>query len=277
MSNYKNLKTLVQSISNNIEALENGKLSVYDLESLLDDARSIHERIAILHYLAIDKEVKVGEKEKAGIQFNFEKPAEYIHPNQTNLIDAIETEYHNEAVKKSIGTQKPLFDFEEEEVVAEEKKEPIEEKLPSEKTEKAVEKEVKFEKPLLEKPKVEEIIKKVASSYKQPAKEESSSNTSLNDKFSEQAEQPTLADKLRQQPIEDLNKAIGLNQKFLFMNDLFEGENDKYKEAINTINNFSSYMEADEYISNSLVLQYNWDMSSPSAQKFVELVKRRFL
>ena len=100
---------------------------------------------------------------------------------------------------------------------------------------------------------------------------------SINDQFSINAEQPTLADKLGQQPIKDLTNSIGLNQKFLFMNDLFEGENDKYKEAIETINKFSTLVEADSYINNSLKGQYNWDMNAISTQKFISLVQRRFL
>ena len=51
-NDYKNLKKLVNSLANNLEALENGQLSATDIYSLLDDARNIHERLAIIHYLA---------------------------------------------------------------------------------------------------------------------------------------------------------------------------------------------------------------------------------
>lgn len=238
---YRNLKKLVNSLANNLEVLENGGLSVADLYSLLDDARNIHERIAILHYLAIERNVK--KEENKGLKFDFSVPEdpEGIHPNQTNLIDAIKVENHIEAVRKSIGEQKPLFEIEEE---------------------------IK-EEPLDSKPAIEEEVEK---------KEENKENSiSINDKFSSNAEQPTLADKLSQQPIKDLTKAIGLNQKFLFMNDLFEGENEKYKKAIETINNFSDFIAADEYINNNLKYKYNWDIDGVSAQKFMDLVKRRFL
>ena len=256
-NDYKNLNELTTSLVSNIEALENGTLSVYDLESLLNDARNIHERITVLHYLAIEREVKVGGKENKGIQFNFTSPAELeeTHPNQTNLIDAIQVEHHNEAVRKSIGTQAPLF---EEEKQTEKVNQPI------------VEEEVE------EQP----ILKEVVAETKKeetPSPIEVDPKSSINDKFSGHAEKLTLADKLRQSPIEDLNKAIGLNQKFLFMNDLFEGENEKYKEALTTINNFATYMEADEFINNSLKHQFSWDENSVSAQKFIDLVKRRFL
>ncbi len=254
-NDYKNLNELITSLAINIKALENGKLSVYDLESLLNNARNVHERITVLHYLAIEREVKVGGKEKKGIQFNFtsvEEPAE-TPANQTNLIDAIQVEHHNEAVRKSIGTQAPLF---EEEIVKEEVQHQniVEPKSDS-----------------VKEPVVEIVKKEITPTNEVETK------ASINDKFSGHAEKQTLADKLGQSPIEDLNKAIGLNQKFLFMNDLFEGENDKYKDALTTINNFATYMEADEYINNSLKHQFDWDEESVSVQKFINLVKRRFL
>lgn len=252
-NDYKNLKKLVNSLANNLEALENGQLSATDIYSLLDDARNIHERLAIIHYLAIVKDVKVSEHR--GIKFNFTaQELEVIHPNQTNLIDAIKTEHHIEAVRKSIGEQKPLFEIEvEEEVVVppviETPIAPIEQEKPVEIVEHKITEPVK---------KAEEI-------------------KSINDKFSSQAEKQTLADKLGQQPIQDLTKSIGLNQKFLFMNDLFEAENQKYKEAIEIINNFSDFTSANAYINENLVSQLNWDLESVSAQKFIEIVKRRFL
>ena len=244
-NDYKNLKKLVNSLANNLEALENGQLSAIDIYSLLDDARNIHERMAILHYLAIEKDVK--KEENKGIKFDFSnQEEEETHKNQTNLIDAIKVEHHIEAVRKSIGEQKPLFELDEE---------------------------IKEEIPVVEKPiqSSESIIESVEKNKKEDEV------LSINDKFSSNADHQTLADKLGQQPIKDLTKSIGLNQKFLFMNDLFEGENEKYKEAVEVINNFSTFIDADKYINNDLKNKFNWDLDSISAQKFIDLVKRRFL
>ncbi len=238
---YRNLKKLVHSLANNLEALENGNLSASDLYSLLDDARNIHERIAILHYLAIERAVK--KQENNGIKFNFSFfDEDEVQPNQTNLIDAIKVEHHIEAVKKSIGEQRPLFEEEKPDKITDQKQ-------------------------------PDQPITKEEENTKKHTEE---TGGSINDKFSISGS-PTLADKLGQQPIKDLTNAIGLNEKFLFMNDLFDGENDKYKEAIETINEFSAFIEADEYINNSLKDEFNWDMNSVSTQKFIILVQRRFL
>ena len=64
-SDYKNLKDLTKSLSNGINKLESGKLDSNELTSLLEDARTLHERITVLQYLAFEKEVKVKEVKKA--------------------------------------------------------------------------------------------------------------------------------------------------------------------------------------------------------------------
>ena len=148
---YKNLKKLVNSLANNLEALENGQLSASDIFSLLDDARNIHERMAILHYLAIEKDVKI--EENKGIKFDFSiQEDEELHPNQTNLIDAIKVEDHIEAVRKSIGEQKPLFEIEDDI----KKETPIIEK-PVEKDSNPII-ETKADNPIIEDKKTDEIL-----------------------------------------------------------------------------------------------------------------------
>ena len=63
-SDYKNLKDLTKSLSNGINKLESGKLDSNELTSLLEDSRTLHERITVLQYLAFEKDVKVKEVKK---------------------------------------------------------------------------------------------------------------------------------------------------------------------------------------------------------------------
>lgn len=102
-----------------------------------------------------------------------------------------------------------------------------------------------------------------------------SSEKSLNEKFAQS--KTTLGDKLKKQPIKNLKDSIGLNQKFLFMNDLFHGENAAYNDAVETLNSFSDFTEARAYIVNELSEKYKWDGDSESVVSFMELVERRYL
>lgn len=97
---------------------------------------------------------------------------------------------------------------------------------------------------------------------------------SLNDKLNQSA--PELMHVLKESPIKDLRKAIGINDRFLFINELFRGDESTYERSIKTINNFAIYAEAEYWISRELKVKLGWDDSQISVQHFDQLVKRRF-
>lgn len=107
--------------------------------------------------------------------------------------------------------------------------------------------------------------------------EELPEDQSLNEKLVADPGSTSLAEKLKRQPINDLLTAIGINQKFLFMNDLFEGERDQFHHSLDELNKFDSFLDADNYIKNNLMVKYNWDMENKSVVRFMELVERRYL
>ena len=86
----------------------------------------------------------------------------------------------------------------------------------------------------------------------------------------------TLGDKLRLQKLEDLNKAISMADKFLFMNDLFKGDNSAYKEALVMLNSMNNQSDADRYLA-GLSKQFGWEENIKTEKKFRELVARKFV
>lgn len=87
----------------------------------------------------------------------------------------------------------------------------------------------------------------------------------------------SVAAHLQHKPISDLKKAIGLNEKFLFINQLFDGNLQVYNQVIDHINSCPNKEAAEEYIQNTLVQQFGWDIQSTSCRLFLEMVERRFL
>ena len=81
---------------------------------------------------------------------------------------------------------------------------------------------------------------------------------------------------LKETPIKDLRKAIGINDRFLFINDLFRGDEVMYERSIKTINSFNIYPEAEYWISRELKIKLGWDNELPVVAQFDQLVKRRF-
>lgn len=82
--------------------------------------------------------------------------------------------------------------------------------------------------------------------------------------------------KLVDTPIKDLRKAIGINDKYVFINELFKSDEVAYESSIRTINNFSVYPEAEQWIKRELMITYSWNNQSDIVQHFIQLVRRRF-
>lgn len=76
--------------------------------------------------------------------------------------------------------------------------------------------------------------------------------------------------------IKDLRKAIGINDRFVFINELFRGDEAMYERSIKTINNFTNYAEAQYWMERELKIKLGWDNNRVSTKEFYTLVKRRF-
>ena len=85
-----------------------------------------------------------------------------------------------------------------------------------------------------------------------------------------------LGDSLTEVPIRDLKKAIGVNDRFLFMNELFRGDEVAYERSIKTINGFSILPEAEYWIQRELKVKNGWNDSNEVVKQFYQLIKRRF-
>ena len=98
--------------------------------------------------------------------------------------------------------------------------------------------------------------------------------TSLNDLHSKPVNE--VSDIFEDAPIKDLKKAIGVNERFLYLNELFRGDEAMYERSIKTINAFSIYPEAEFWIRRELKLKLGWDDKYNTVQQFDQLVRRRF-
>ena len=92
----------------------------------------------------------------------------------------------------------------------------------------------------------------------------------------ERTEDNSLAARLQRKPVSDLISAIGINDKFLFLNELFNGSMEKYNKSIRSLNSFSTLLGAKTYMS-ELQIEFQWDCNSDAYKKLNDLVERRFL
>lgn len=99
-------------------------------------------------------------------------------------------------------------------------------------------------------------------------------HTSLNDKLKE--DRVEVGHRLNDSPVRDLKKAIGINDRFVFISELFRGDEVMYERSIKTINGFRIYPEAQYWIERELKVKLSWDETKSTTQHFYQLVKRRF-
>ena len=68
-----------------------------------------------------------------------------------------------------------------------------------------------------------------------------------------------------------VRKAIGLNDKFLMIRDLFDGDAARYEDTITTLNEFDDLDECMIYIVENFV----WNPDSEGAKLLVSLIERK--
>ncbi len=98
---------------------------------------------------------------------------------------------------------------------------------------------------------------------------------SINDKL-KSGSAAELGSTLKGSPIKELRKAIGVNDRFVFINELFRGDEPMYERSIKTINNFRILPEAEYWMERELKIKLGWDDSRDIVQHFYQLVRRRF-
>lgn len=88
-----------------------------------------------------------------------------------------------------------------------------------------------------------------------------------------------LSDKLRFSKIDDLSKAMGINERFLTINELFGGDHEVFDTSLRDLNAVSSFEDARSYIETHLIPKYHWldTGKQKKALVFIQLVYRRFV
>jgi len=86
-----------------------------------------------------------------------------------------------------------------------------------------------------------------------------------------------LSEKLSEQPVSDLSKAMSINDRLLYMNELFERDMNALDESIKMLNNYDTMEQARPYLMN-LAEAHNWAQEERKdiAESFIKLVRRRY-
>jgi hypothetical protein len=112
----------------------------------------------------------------------------------------------------------------------------------------------------------------------QDAKKESifDKAASLYDKIAKPVTEKSTTNTANRQPISNIKSAIGINEKFTYLKDLFKNNVNDYNESLEKLNNFENYSDAEDCFQ-EMKSKYGWDPESKSFQGLAELLNRRYL
>jgi hypothetical protein len=74
-------------------------------------------------------------------------------------------------------------------------------------------------------------------------------------------------------PVSDILSAIGLNDRFTFIRELFENNTSAFENTIKMMNEVRNYDEACVYLNRN----FTWDMESEVVKQLLEIVRRKFI
>lgn len=135
--------------------------------------------------------------------------------------------------------------------------------------------------PVPEKPKPATLFDEIAAHVpttpatpRESKTQEPVNGLSLNDRLRQQKVE--VAQKLGDMPVHDLRHAIGINDKYQFIQELFRGDSDLYERSIKTINECGSLQEADYWLQREIKIIQGWEDDHHLVQQFYSLLRKRF-
>lgn len=116
----------------------------------------------------------------------------------------------------------------------------------------------------------------------------SSKNESIKEIEPKEEKRPTLNEMLSaklgkncsnsgSKQITDLKTAISLNDKMVFIKELFNGYSLAYSEAVEIINRFETFDAADKFLQKNYSVKNDWSLKQPTVDRLYEYLNKKFV
>lgn len=114
----------------------------------------------------------------------------------------------------------------------------------------------------------------------EPASERPSRPLSINERLAAQlkGDKPSFQPGVTQRParLSDIKTAVSLNDKLLFIKDLFNGYSLAYSEAIELLNRYETLDEAKQFLKSNYAVKNNWAEKQDTVDKLYAILEKRF-
>ncbi len=84
--------------------------------------------------------------------------------------------------------------------------------------------------------------------------------------------QKGLHDKIQASAMKSISQGIGINDKFLFVKELFKGDSEAFQITLNNLDKAESFDEIYSYLKSN----FDWDAESEHVQRLLGIAKRKF-
>lgn len=246
-----------------------GKIPQIEIDILMSNIRNLYEKYKMLERLNKNSSSEPAMKEEKII--NTEKPviteiSEPLSEEKIMVPEIVQINKEEIIIEKTPAIKEDVVISESQ---VEEKNEGKEEIIIEQKS--VSEDESNIKKVKTKKPDVDlfSMHTTVADKFRDEKK-------SLNEKLSASHSDKSIAAKLQNNPIKDIKAAVGINEKFKFINELFEGNLQKYNESIEKLNSTGTSESANNFL-NVLKQEFSWADDSEVYHELRDLVSRRYL
>tara|TARA_B100000795_G_scaffold267551_1_gene252613 strand:+ start:143 stop:1000 length:858 start_codon:yes stop_codon:yes gene_type:complete len=282
-----NFSEIISQLRSNQEAFESKLAKVEDLganvseavlRDLIQNSRELHEGTVILSYVVFNESNNTGEQLEIPLESvdqEFSSPDQESVSEEEELMNALDQalEHTEKDVEGSQISSEFISHIKE-----------VREIISEKESEELAEEEVAEEPVVIESEIIEEI--KVSVGEEVPSQEQLTdvledeilSMISMHSSIASSEvddEDNSLAAKLAKTKIENLNSVIGINEKFLFTNELFDGNTEQFLKTISDLNNCESISDANSKLA-GISTKRNWNQEEEPFQKFQLLLHRKY-
>jgi hypothetical protein len=103
----------------------------------------------------------------------------------------------------------------------------------------------------------------------------SQEKTTINDQLKDD-DKVTIADIHGAQPTGKMQESISVNQRYMFINELFSGHAEQYNKAISDIERCESFDDSVELMIQKYAKKLDWNMNSPEVKELLKVIFKRY-
>lgn len=273
MAEYLSQKELVKAIETNLDNLEAGQLNLSEIEEHLNLIRELYERTIVFRYKAFERHssVEVALPPVAAEEIIPVIEAQEAHKEEedipeTDFLENIEfktEEEHSEIefdffssnkdTEEKIREEEDAFisDIQKAEDIKWQDEEIVEEGIISSEIDTSLSSETSETLPSEDEPVQSDFKKRV---------------------FEIQRE---ISNQIGFDSLPTLIGSFGLNERLLYINELFDGSSESFSDTIKHLDNRSDLSEAATYIE-EIRGKFNWDIESETVEEFIQKLCRRY-